>query len=68
MTTSTAAPPKNPALAATQVNAMDLLGCSSRKVNSSAKETYVTNLLVLDPQNSGGASTPSRSGTTSQIR
>src|SRR5260370_29164888 len=28
--------------------------CSSRKVNSSSKETYVTNLLVLDPENSGG--------------
>jgi len=30
------------------------LGSSSRKVNSSGKETYVTNLLVLDPENSGG--------------
>ena len=28
--------------------------CSSRKVNSSGKESYVTNLLVLDPENSGG--------------
>src|SRR5437899_10147829 len=28
--------------------------CSSRKVNSSSKETYVTNLLVLDPENSSG--------------
>jgi hypothetical protein len=31
-----------------------VLRCSSRKVNSSGKETYVTNLLVLDPKNSGG--------------
>ena len=31
-----------------------VLRCSSRKVNSSGKETYVTNLLVLDPENSGG--------------
>jgi len=31
-----------------------ILRCSSRKVNSSAKETYVTNLLVLDPDNSSG--------------
>ena len=31
-----------------------VLRCSSRKVNSSGKETYVTNLLVLDPDNSGG--------------
>ena len=31
-----------------------VLRCSSRKVNSSSKETYVTNLLVLDPENSGG--------------
>ena len=31
-----------------------VLGCSSRKVNSSSKETYVTNLLVLDPENSSG--------------
>src|ERR1700751_562987 len=27
---------------------------SARKVNSSSKETYVSNLLVLDPENSGG--------------
>jgi len=37
---------------------MNLIGtvlrCSSRKVNSSGKETYVTNLLVLDPENSSG--------------
>jgi hypothetical protein len=32
-----------------------VLRCSSRKVNSSGKETYVTNLLVLDPENSSGA-------------
>ena len=31
-----------------------VLRCSSRRVNSSGKETYVTNLLVLDPENSGG--------------
>src|SRR5437868_5245432 len=31
-----------------------VLRCSTRKVNSSGKETYVTNLLVLDPENSGG--------------
>jgi len=31
-----------------------VLRCSSRKVNSTGKETYVTNLLVLDPENSGG--------------
>ena len=31
-----------------------VLRCSSRKVNSSTKETYVTNLLVLDPENSSG--------------
>ena len=31
-----------------------ILRCSSRRVNSSGKETYVTNLLVLDPENSGG--------------
>jgi hypothetical protein len=31
-----------------------VLRCSARKVNSSGKETYVTNLLVLDPENSGG--------------
>ena len=31
-----------------------VLRCSSRKVNSSSKETYVTNLVVLDPENSGG--------------
>jgi hypothetical protein len=31
-----------------------VLRCSSRKVNSSSKETCVTNLLVLDPENSSG--------------
>jgi hypothetical protein len=31
-----------------------VLRCSTRKVNSSGKETYVTNLLVLDRENSGG--------------
>jgi hypothetical protein len=31
-----------------------VLRCSTRKVHSSGKETYVTNLLVLDPENSGG--------------
>jgi hypothetical protein len=31
-----------------------VLRCSSRKVNSSGKETYVSNLLVLEPENSGG--------------
>ena len=31
-----------------------VLRCSTRKVNSSGKETHVTNLLVLDPENSGG--------------
>ena len=31
-----------------------VLRCTTRKVNSSGKETYVTNLLVLDPENSGG--------------
>jgi hypothetical protein len=31
-----------------------VLRCSARKVNSSSKETYVTNLLVLDPENSAG--------------
>ena len=31
-----------------------VLRCSARKVNSSSKETYVTNLLVLDPENSSG--------------
>jgi len=31
-----------------------VLRSSSRKVNSSGKETYVTNLLVLDPENSSG--------------
>ena len=40
------------------MKAMKLIGtvlrCSTRKVNSSGKETYVTNLLVLDPENSGG--------------
>ena len=32
-----------------------VLRCTTRKVSSSGKETYVTNLLVLDPENSGGA-------------
>lgn len=31
-----------------------VLRCSARKINSSSKETYVTNLLVLDPENSSG--------------
>ena len=31
-----------------------VLRCTTRKVNSSGRETYVTNLLVLDPENSGG--------------
>src|SRR5207302_9755324 len=31
-----------------------VLRCTTRKVNSSGKETYVTNLLVLNPENSGG--------------
>ena len=31
-----------------------VLRCSARKVNSGSKETYVTNLLVLDPENSSG--------------
>jgi hypothetical protein len=31
-----------------------MLRCSARKVNSSGKQTYVTNLLVLDPENSSG--------------
>ena len=31
-----------------------VLRSSPRKVNSSSKETHVTNLLVLDPENSGG--------------
>ena len=31
-----------------------VLRCSARRVNSSSKETYVTNLLVLDPENSSG--------------
>src|SRR5260370_24736418 len=31
-----------------------VLRCSSRKVSSSGKVTYVTNLLVLDPENSSG--------------
>jgi len=42
-----------------------VLRCSARKVNSSSKETYVTNLLVLDPENSGGTNYASRSGMTS---
>ncbi len=28
--------------------------CSARQVSSSSEETYVTNLLVLDPENSSG--------------
>jgi hypothetical protein len=36
------------------------LRCSSRRVNSSGKETYVTNLLVLDPENRGGTTSPTR--------
>jgi hypothetical protein len=32
-----------------------VLRCTARKVNSGSKETYVTNLLVLDPENSSGA-------------
>lgn len=32
-----------------------VLRCSARKVNSSARETYVTNLLVLDRENNSGA-------------
>jgi len=31
-----------------------ILRCLARKVNSGGKETYVTNLLVLDPDNSTG--------------
>ena len=31
-----------------------VLRCSARKVNSSGKQTYVTNLLVLDSENSSG--------------
>ena len=31
-----------------------VLRCTTRKVNSRGEETYVTNLLVLDPENSGG--------------
>jgi hypothetical protein len=31
-----------------------ILRCLARKVNSGGKETYVTNLLVLDPDNSAG--------------
>ena len=31
-----------------------ILGCLARKFNSGGKETYVTNLLVLDPDNSTG--------------
>ncbi len=32
-----------------------VLRCSARKVNSSTRETYVTNLLVLDRENNSGA-------------
>ena len=39
------------------MKAMKLIGtvlrCSARKVNSSSKETYVTNLLVLDAHDGG---------------
>jgi hypothetical protein len=31
-----------------------VLRSSSRKVNSSGKESYVTNLLVLDPESNSG--------------
>jgi hypothetical protein len=31
-----------------------ILRCLARKVSSSGKETYVTNLLILDPDNSTG--------------
>jgi hypothetical protein len=31
-----------------------ILRCLARKVNSGGKETYVTNLLILDPDNSTG--------------
>jgi hypothetical protein len=31
-----------------------ILRCLARKVNSGGKETFVTNLLVLDPDNSAG--------------
>jgi len=31
-----------------------ILRCLARKVDSGGKETYVTNLLVLDPDNSTG--------------
>ena len=31
-----------------------ILRCLARKVNSGGKETYVTNLLVLDPDNTTG--------------
>ena len=31
-----------------------ILRCLARKINSGGKETYVTNLLILDPDNSTG--------------
>jgi len=31
-----------------------ILRCLARKVNSGGKETFVTNLLILDPDNSTG--------------
>ena len=31
-----------------------ILRCLARRVSSGGKETYVTNLLVLDPDNSAG--------------
>ena len=31
-----------------------ILRCLARKVSSGGKETYVTNLLILDPDNSTG--------------
>ena len=39
-----------------------ILRCLARKVNSGGKETYVTNLLVLDPDNSTGQTTRSKYG------
>ena len=61
------------------MKAMKLIGtvlrCSTRKVNSGGKETYVTNLLVLDPENSSGTNyavevwdnKPHEAGVMSQI-
>ena len=45
-----------------------VLRCSSRKVTFSSKETYVTNLLVLDPENSGGTNYAVEVWATSPIR